>query len=47
LLSWAGTELVCAQGHGLLHITETDVCWLDPAQWTQLDESWEPLFAGK
>ncbi len=44
LLSWAGTELVCAQGHGLLHITETDVCWLDPAQWTQLDESWEPLF---
>lgn len=46
LLSWAGTELVCAQGHGLLHITETDVCWLDPAQWTQLDESWEPLFAG-
>ena len=47
LLSWAGTELVCAQGHGLLHVTETDVCWLEPAQWTQLDESWEPLFAGK
>jgi hypothetical protein len=46
LLSWAGTELVCAQGHGLLHVTETDVCWLEPAQWTQLDESWEPLFAG-
>lgn len=45
LLSWAGTELVCAQGHGLLHVTETDVSWLDPSQWTQLDESWEPLFA--
>ena len=25
--------------------TETDVCWLDPAQWTQLDESWESLFS--
>jgi hypothetical protein len=47
LLSWAGTELVCSEGHGLLHVTETDVCWLDPSQWTQLDESWEPLFAEK
>jgi hypothetical protein len=45
LLSWAGTELVCSEGHGLLHVTETDVCWLDPSQWTQLDQSWEPLFA--
>ena len=45
LLSWAGTELVCSEGHGLLHVTETDVCWLDPAQWTQLDESWKTLFA--
>ncbi len=45
LLAWAGTELVCSEGHGLLHITETDVCWLDPAQWTQLDASWESLFA--
>ncbi len=45
LLSWAGTELVCSEGHGLLHVTETDVCWLDPEQWTQLDESWKSLFA--
>ncbi len=44
LLAWAGLELVCAEGHGLLHVTETDVCWLDPAQWTQLDQSWKPLF---
>jgi hypothetical protein len=47
LLSWAGTELVCGEGHGLLHVSETDVCWLDPAQWTQLDDSWQPLFAEK
>jgi hypothetical protein len=47
LLSWAGTELACPAGHGLLHITETDVCWLDPAQWTELDESWESLFSDR
>jgi hypothetical protein len=45
LLSWAGTELVCPEGHGLLHVSETDVCWLDPAQWTRLDESWQLLFS--
>jgi hypothetical protein len=44
LLSWVGTELACPGGHGLLHVTETDVCWLDGAQWTELDESWELLF---
>lgn len=44
-LSWVGMELACPEGHGLLHITETDVCWLDPAQWTPLDESWESLFS--
>jgi hypothetical protein len=45
LLSWVGTELACPEGHGLLHVTETDVCWLDPTQWTRLDESWESLFS--
>jgi len=44
-LGWFGVELACPEGHGLLHITETDVCWLDPAQWTPLDESWESLFS--
>jgi hypothetical protein len=47
LLSWVGTELACPEGHGLLHVTETDVCWLDQAEWTQLDESWESLFSEK
>jgi len=44
LLGWVGTELACPLGHGLLHVTETDVCWLDPARWTELDQSWELLF---
>ena len=47
LLGWVGTELVCPEGHGLLHLTETDVCWLEPSRWTRLDESWELLFSEK
>ncbi len=47
LLSWVGTELACPEGHGLLHLTETDVSWVDPARWTELDESWESLFSEK
>jgi hypothetical protein len=47
LLGWVGTELACPAGHGLLHVTETDVCWLDPTQWTRLDESWASLFSEK
>jgi len=47
LLGWVGTELACPAGHGLLHVTETDVCWLDPARWTELDESWDSLFSEK
>ena len=47
LLGWVGTELVCPEGHGLLHLTETDVCWLDRSRWTRLDESWELLFSEK
>ena len=47
LLSWAGTELLCEKGHGILHITETDCCcWLEHRSWTQLDDSWKSLFVG-
>ena len=47
LLSWAGTELVCEKGHGILHVTETDYCcWLEHRRWTQLDDSWKTLFVG-
>jgi MacB-like periplasmic core domain len=44
LLDWWGTELVCSQGHGLLHVTEMRASWLQMEQWIQLDESWKPLF---
>ena len=44
LLDWWGTELVCSQGHGLLHITEMSASWMQTEQWVQLDDSWKPLF---
>jgi MacB-like periplasmic core domain len=46
LLDWAGTELVCVEGHGMLHVPEMVASWQDPAQWTALDESWQGLFDG-
>jgi hypothetical protein len=47
LLSWAGIELLCEKGHGILHVTETDCCcWLEHRRWTQLDDSWKSLFVG-
>jgi hypothetical protein len=44
LLDWAGTELVCSAGHGMLHIPEMLSCWRESEQWTALDESWVELF---
>lgn len=45
LLNWAGTELVCTDGHGMLHVPEMVSSWQDPDHWTLLDESWLDLFA--
>jgi hypothetical protein len=44
LLGWSGTELVCSQGHGMLHVPEMPASWLDMEHWTPLDDSWKPLF---
>jgi hypothetical protein len=44
LLDWWGTELVCSDGHGLLHLPEMKSSWLEVEQWVRLDESWKPLF---
>lgn len=43
-LDWWGTELVCSQGHGMLHVPEMHASWLEMEQWTPLDESWKSLF---
>jgi MacB-like periplasmic core domain len=44
LLNWAGTELVCMEGHGMLHVPEMAASWQDPDRWTSLDDSWQELF---
>lgn len=44
LLDWYGTELVCAHGHGVLHVpalVESSYC---APQWIHFDSSWQPLF---
>lgn len=47
LLDWWGTELVCSQGHGMLHVPEMQASWLEVEHWTPLDDSWKPLFQSK
>jgi hypothetical protein len=44
LLDWWGTELVCSDGHGMLHVPEMKSSWQEFDQWVSLDESWKPLF---
>ncbi|MGA9984644.1 MAG: hypothetical protein WBP95_14305 [Acidobacteriaceae bacterium] len=43
-LSWNGTELFCARGHGFLHIPELPTSWFSTQRWLCLDPSWLCLF---
>jgi hypothetical protein len=43
-LAWNGTELICAGGHGLLHIPELPTSWFGTQRWLYLDPSWGSLF---
>ncbi len=45
LLNWAGTEMVCPQGHGILYLPESPANSLDQGRWCTLDDSWQGLFA--
>ncbi|HZU28282.1 MAG TPA: ABC transporter permease [Bryobacteraceae bacterium] len=47
LLNWAGTEMVCVEGHGMLHVPEMISSWNEPERWTALDESWQDLFVAR
>lgn len=44
-LGWCGIELICASGHGLLHIPELPTSWFATQRWQCLDSSWLCLFA--
>ena len=47
LLDWSGVELLCTQGHGVLHVPHMAASWEEESQrWIALDESWKGLFAG-
>ena len=43
-LGWSGTELMCARGHGLLHVPEFPTSWFSTQRWLYLDASWSGLF---
>ncbi|MGB7266998.1 MAG: ABC transporter permease [Terracidiphilus sp.] len=45
-LAWNGTELMCSDGHTLLHIPGLPTSWFSTQRWLYLDTSWDFLFAG-
>lgn len=45
-LAWSGTELMCADGHTLLHVPGLPTSWFGAERWMFLDPSWHFLFAG-
>jgi hypothetical protein len=48
LLDWSGTELLCTEGHGVLHVPHLAPSWDEESEhWIPLDESWRGLFAGE
>lgn len=48
LLDWSGTELLCTEGHGVLHVPLLAPSWDEQSEhWIGLDESWRGLFARK
>ncbi len=47
LLNWSGMELLCTEGHGLLHVPHLAPSWDEESEhWVSLDESWKDLFVG-
>jgi hypothetical protein len=45
-LAWNGTELICAGGHGFMHVPEMATSWFGTQRWLHLDPSWSGLFLG-
>ena len=43
-LAWHGTEFMCDEGHGLLHVPEMATSWFSTQRWLSLDPSWQGLF---
>jgi hypothetical protein len=45
-LAWNGTEMMCMDGHTLLHVPGIATSWFGAQRWLYLDTSWDFLFAG-
>jgi len=45
-LEWNGTELVCAEGHGRLHVAEMQGSWCWYDLWLEIDSGWSGIFGG-
>lgn len=45
-LAWSGTELMCMDGHTLLHVPSLPTSWFGSQRWMIMDSSWDFLFAG-
>lgn len=45
-LAWNGTELMCMEGHTLLHVPGMPTSWFGAQRWLYLDTSWDFLFVG-
>jgi len=46
-LAWNGTEMMCMDGHTLLHVPSLPTSWFGAQRWLYLDPSWAFLFVGK
>jgi hypothetical protein len=44
-LAWNGTEMICRDGHTLLHVPGLPTSWFGTQRWLYLDSSWDFLFA--
>ena len=44
LLNFAGTEMLCEDGHGTLYVAESESNSLERDRWQTLDDSWAELF---
>jgi hypothetical protein len=47
LLNWSGTELVCADGHGLLQIPEMEGSWCWYDLWVEVGQDWREILSSE
>jgi len=46
LLAWGGTEWICSDGHGFLHVPHLATSWFSTQRWLYADASWQSCVEG-